>query len=228
MTVTRWRFAALTWALLLTLVGNADGATREEALAIAKQYAEHSWEATERNVLHGTDKSGISVRTPNRAPGDGRDGLWVAGQANVGMPYKWGGFDSLQSFEAGIRAGKAAGDLYNLEKRKKGGAAVSAAAVGIDCSGFISRCWQLRKKESTHTLPSLCRALASPAELRPADIMNTRGGHVLLFAEWLDREKTRALFYEAEPFSKVISSERQIDEMIAAGYQPLRFRRFAD
>jgi hypothetical protein len=40
----------------------------------------------------------------------------------VGLPYKWGGFDTIASFEEGLRAGKAAGDLYNAEKRRKEGA----------------------------------------------------------------------------------------------------------
>ena len=43
--------------------------------------------------------------------------------------------------------------------------------------------------------------------------------------KWLDTEKKRALFYEAAPFSKTLASERDIAEMTAAGYQPLRYRR---
>ena len=54
--------------------------------------------------------------------------------------------------------------------------------------------------------------------------MNQPNGHVLLFVKWLDAEKKRAVFYEAAPFSKTLASERDVNEMTAAGYQPLRYR----
>ena len=62
-----------------------------------------------------------------------------------------------------MRAGKAAGDLYNPGKRIKGDAAVSEEAVGLDCSGFVSRCWKLPKKYGTGMLPNLCQLLGGPA-----------------------------------------------------------------
>ena len=39
--------------------------------------------------------------------------------------YKWGGLDTPESFDAGIRAGKAAGDVYTCEKRRLDGDGVS-------------------------------------------------------------------------------------------------------
>ena len=48
--------------------------------------------------------------------------------------------------------------------------------------------------------------------------MNTEGGHVRLFAEWLDETKTKALFYEAEPFSKVIAQQYDVTSMLNDGY----------
>lgn len=230
------RFAvSFTIALLCLLTApaaiQAEPVSRNEALRIADAFARHSWKATARNVLHGLDPARIEVHTPDRSAAStvaDDTGLWKVGAGNVGMPYKWGGFDSLESFARGIRAGKAAGDLYSAEKRRKGGAAVSAQAVGIDCSGFVSRCWKLSQKYATSTLPGICTPLRSVAELKPADIMNQPGGHVLLFARWLDDSKTRALFYEAEPFSKVVASEQDVPALAASGYRPLRFRGIRD
>ncbi|HMH04224.1 MAG TPA: hypothetical protein VK556_08500, partial [Candidatus Udaeobacter sp.] len=85
--------------------------------------------------------------------------------------------------------------------------------------------WKLTTRHSTYSLPSICEKLSSPAKLEPADIMNQPNGHVVLFVKWLDAEKKRAQFYEAAPFSKTLASERDISEMTAAGYQPLRYRR---
>jgi len=58
--------------------------------------------------------------------------------------------------------------------------------------------------------------------------MNASGGHVILFAKWLGEEKTRALFYEAEPFSKVIASEKSIADLQASGFRPMRYRQIRD
>ena len=105
---------------------------------------------------------------------------------------------------------------------------MSGDAVGIDCSGFISRCWKLPNKHSTSMLFEISRKLASPADLQPGDIMNTAEGHVLLFAKWTGPQKTQAVFYEAAPFSKTLASERDVNEMAASGYQPLRYLKIRD
>src|SRR5438067_6052453 len=121
----------------------AEPLTRNEALQIAEAFAQHRWDATAKNIRHGLDSAHVEIHTPNvdaTQPGTNDASHWTPGASNVGVPYKWGGFDTLESFDAGIKAGKAAGDLYTPEKRRHGGAAVSAEAVGIDCSGFISRC----------------------------------------------------------------------------------------
>ena len=220
-------FHQILAAALLCFPGMAaaDSVTRSQALATAAAYAEYRWLPSAANVLHGPDRAGIPVSTPDRSADNPE--LWQAGESAVGVPYKWGGFDTLESFERGIRAGKAGGDLYNMEKRRKGGAAVSSQAVGVDCSGFISRCWRLPKKHATSTLPGVCITLRSSA-LQPGDVLNQPNGHVVLFVKWLDVGQTRAQFYEAEPFSKVLSSERNVPELIAAGYVPLRYREMRD
>src|SRR5205814_9145160 len=65
--------------------------------------------------------------------------------------------------------------VYTDAKRKGGGKTISGDAVGIDCSGFICRCWKLTTRHSTESLPSICEKLSSPAELKPGDIMNGAG-----------------------------------------------------
>ena len=226
------RLQLISLAILVGFVApvRADALTRAEALKVAETFVLHRWTAGAANVRHGKDSAGIELHTPDRAGGHGDPAgdCWEAGAQNTGMAYKWGGFDTPASYDAGLRKGKAAGDVYTAEKRRKGGAAVSGDAVGIDCSGFISRCWKLPQKHSTSTLASLCQRLASAEALRPADVMNTAGGHVLLFVRWLDEEKTRALFYEAAPFSKTRATERSVASMVGEGYVPLRYRLITD
>ncbi len=95
-----------------------------------------------RNILHGPDANGVEVNTPDVSykPPSGRDGWWVPGAVNKGIPYKWGGFDDPESFDQGVANGLAAGDAATPAKRKADNAAVSAHAAGVDCSGFVSRC----------------------------------------------------------------------------------------
>lgn len=204
--------------------------SRGEVLRIAESYVNHRWTAGAGNIRHGKDASGVEIHTPDRAGGRTQpiEAGWTAETENIGVPYKWGGFDSLARFDAGIKNNKAGGDVYTAEKRRLGGAAVSSAAVGIDCSGFISRCWNLSNKHSTSMLFGICDKLGSPGELLPGDIMNTAEGHVLLFVKWMDTDKTRALFYEAAPFSKTMASEHDVSAMASSGYQPLRYRRIRD
>ena len=204
----------------------AQSAMRAESLKIAESFIQHRWQSSAKNVRHGKDADGIEVHTPDRNGGHGSPpgDCWVPDAENIGVAYKWGGNDGPKSFSAGIRAGKAGGDVYTVEKRRRGGKAVSADAVGVDCSGFINHCWKLTARYSTNSLPSICQKLSSPAALEPADIMNQPNGHVLLFVKWLDGEKRRAVFYEAAPFSKTRAAERNVNEMTAAGYRPLRYR----
>ncbi len=222
----RFLFTTFLISLLGGALASAAALTRAEALAIAASYADYRWQPTAQNVRHGPDADGVVVHTPDQSTGN--PDLWEAGKPSKGMPYKWGGFDTLESFERGVRAGKGAGDLYNADKRRLGGKAVSGSCVGLDCSGFISRCWRLDEKQSTSSLEGLCVKLHSLGELRPGDVLNAIGGHVVLFVKWLDDTQTRFLCYEAEPFSRVRASERDAAAMVSIGYAPLRYRKIVD
>lgn len=204
----------------------AHAITREEALRTAESYLQCHWQALAKNLRHGKDARGIDVQTPDR---DGNhcsplSSCWLVGAENVGVAYKWGGYDTPATFLRGVDSGKAAGDIYTAEKRRLDDGGVSDDAVGVDCSGFVCRSWKTAKRYSTATLADVCRKLPSVSELQPADAMNQPGGHVLLFVKWLDAEKTRALFYEAAPFSKTLASEHAVKQMVADGFVPLRYR----
>jgi hypothetical protein len=220
--------------LFLTLLPGAcagprgGGITRGECLAIAEQYRTHRWLPSERNVMHGPDAEGIRVDTPDaghRVAGSFA-GWWVPGQWNEGVPYQWGGFAMPEEFDRDVTAGKAAGDIYTAEKRRLLDAAVSRQATGIDCSGFISRCWRLPRSYSTRELQTICTPLASWEELRPGDVLNTWNAHVMLFAGWADAERTRLVVYEAgyPPHWLVVRREAGTAELQRKGFMPLRYR----
>jgi len=85
--------------------------TRSEVVAIAERYVSHEWTPAAQNAFHGVDAEGIRVDTPDALfQGEKEErGWWIADQRNVGFPYKWGGFDTPEEFDRGLREGKYAG-----------------------------------------------------------------------------------------------------------------------
>jgi hypothetical protein len=202
--------------------------TRSEAIHTAASYVTHEWTAKPANVFHGQDQEGIHVDTPDIAfqPAEGDKGWWLTEGKNVGIPYKWGGFDTPEEFDAGVREGRFAGDIYSAEKRRLLDDAVSKHSVGIDCSGFVSRCWNLPRSFSTRELPDLCDPLPDLAQLKPGDIFNIHNKHVRLFAGWADAAHTRIKVYEAGV--RVALNEYVLQTMLDEGYAAWRYRGIRD
>jgi cell wall-associated NlpC family hydrolase len=201
---------------------------RSEAIHTAEAYRTHRWMAGAENVLHAPDADGIRVDTPDigyRRPG-AVPGWWVPGQWNEGVPYQWGGFSALGEFDTGVARGLAAGDVYTLEKRALLEDGVSRHAVGIDCSGFISRCWKLPRPFSTREMHTICERLPSWDALLPGDILNTYNAHCLLFAGWADEARSRMWAYETgiPPHWKVIRHRPDTRGLRDKGFVPLRYR----
>ncbi len=220
-------------ALGLSACSTIGTVSRAEALRIAETYRSHLWTATERNRYHGLDPDGIPVNTPDHTwrAGEKGAGYWIPNQVNKGIPYQWGGFVSIDDFERGLRQGKAAGDVYTAFKREHLRAAVSRYAVGIDCSGLISRCWRLGRHYSTRELPSLCKPIRF-ADLKPGDIINAHNHHVVLFAAWYDPRREWLLAYQSgtESSHKVVLSLIESSDFTSpgSGYVPLRYKRIRD
>lgn len=97
-------------------------------------------------------------------------------------------------------------------------------SCGIDCSGFVSRCWNLPRPYSTNQLPKICDPLASWDDLRAGDILLNHK-HVVLFVKWTVPGKEIAA-YEAGPFPvwKVSACGLIITKLKEHGYSPWRYR----
>jgi hypothetical protein len=214
----------------LTIPGPAPTARREEAVGTAYTYSRVEWQPQERHQKHGRDGNGVLVHTPDKTLSDHgfSNGWWQTGKVARGVPYQWGGFDTPQQFLASLGRGEAAGDISTPEKRRLGDAATSKEACGIDCSGFVSRCWRLSRPYSTQELPSICDKLQSWDELKPGDILlNDR--HVVIFARWAT-PGTSIYAYEAGPLPvwRVNAAEIRKDFLLERGYQPWRYRKIRD
>ena len=160
--------------------------TRQKIIKQAKAYVNYKFYVGRNNL---TRSSGIYdynrnkwVITPMR-----RTGYYK------GVPYKWGGDDSLGRFKQGLQSGKKAGDKCTAKNRKcRGQYFGSSKAVGVDCSGFISRVWNVYGKYGTRNLPNISIRLRSKHDLQAGDILNKKG-HVRLFSH-----KSRGRFYVYE------------------------------
>jgi len=202
--------------------------TPQEALAIAQQLANHPWQPFSSNIKHGNDKAGIWVNTPDisHEPGHKRQGWWVPGEVNTGIPYKWGGFDDPASFDRAISNGLAGGDVATPEKRRADSAAVSVQAAGVDCSGFVSRCLKLPTVHDTTQLPAVCRPLMAWSNLRAGDVLNIPHRHVILCAGWSNPDHSWLYYYETgggPDYWKPGLKQAPLEKLVALGYQPLRY-----
>ncbi len=140
-----------------------------DALSVAQNYSQLYWNCTSANLTNGIvyDDQGYPVRTPD----------WVTAGENQHVPYKWGGFENIEMFEYGLQILKYAGDNYTSK------CCGSDAAVGVDCSGFVSRCWNLPKHYSTSMMDdALTKPYMNWSDLQPADAVH-KVGHVRLMVK---------------------------------------------
>ncbi len=189
---------------------------RAKVLEIAERYKTHRWVASERHVFHGVDPKGVRVDTPDS--GYRKGGFKTDGSQNVGIPYQWGGFSSIEEFDAGLKTGAYAGHLP-----RRGSSGASKRAVGVDCSGFVSRCWSLPSKQSTRSLGRICFRLASPADLLPGDVMNAFDKHVVMFKSFVGDNKKKARIIEAAS-GGVAERIADLEKLTKAGFIPMRYQ----
>jgi len=138
--------------------------TRAEILKRAEEYVMHKYYCNSSNLAPNgaTAKDGDVVKTP----------AWLRLGWDARIPYKWGGFNTIHGFDTYLKKGFYAGDIDT-----KG---VSSYAVGVDCSGFVSRCWNLYYHSSTRDMPNITTPYKSWDALKPGDAIH-KIGHVRLF-----------------------------------------------
>ncbi|RLD51547.1 MAG: hypothetical protein DRI94_05730 [Bacteroidetes bacterium] len=140
--------------------------TDVQVLSNAQTYLNHTWTATANNIAVDENCSGNIVNTPP----------WVQLGSNTSIPYCWGGFLSLDDFDYYLTQGSSAGD-----DNTDGGWAGAGCAVGLDCSGYVSRCYGLSTHYSTSMMDSYTSIFGhhnSYNDLRNGDIVNYPSHHV--------------------------------------------------
>lgn len=90
-------------------------------------------------------------------------GAFIAGRQYTGEAYRFGGNDHWAAF------------LYKVEVLKLR----PRQEAGIDCSAFVSKCWNFPFRPTTHTLPDVSAPIPR-SKLRTGDILNKIGSHTVL------------------------------------------------
>ncbi len=140
---------------------------RDEAVETGATYVDLIWTASATNLTDGeiSDPDGHPVETPT----------WVQVGQNQRMVYQWGGFSTITGFVNGLANGKYAGDMATEYP--------SAYAVGVDCSGFVCRTWNMPQHYSTwmmsNTQPLITQPMSSWNDVSPGDAIH-KVGHVRL------------------------------------------------
>ena len=197
-----------------------DNSWGESVIKKALQYANHTWTACEQNLLHGVDPDGRRVDTPDVTwQGEYLDcGWWRIGEVNTGIPYGWGRASTIEEFDAGIKEGKLAGNVPEDKKQP-----VSYHAVGVDCSGLLTICWELPDKIATRDIPKYADVVDSLPDIRQGDIFAKIGSHTMFFIEFASADMTEALIVDATRSTGKVSV-RKIDvaELLKNGYRIYR------
>jgi len=154
---------------------NGAALTRAGILATAEAYRTTKWLVSPANYRAGAvsacvPPSGKLWKRPGSVEGQ-------LGKQVEGIPYNWGGDDTLSQFMARIAQNAAGGNVCTCRSQYN---CVDSKAAGVDCSGFVSRAWNTRRY-TTVSLMQIARRLPSYKELKPGDALNKPNSHVRLF-----------------------------------------------
>lgn len=118
---------------------------------------------------------------------------YQVGQTYTGMAYEWGGWDTTPLFLTNLANGLRAGSHSDNDCIPWGD---PPWATGEDCSGLVSRAWQLPYKHSTSMFPDICDTIPMDS-LQPGDILDWPGHHSVIFHRWLNNARTHLYVFQA-------------------------------
>jgi hypothetical protein len=157
--------------LLFFSVNGFSQITDTQVILNANSYLEHSWIAVSDNIWDNESCGGKIVNTPS----------WVNVGNHSSLPYCWGGNSTLEEFDYFLTLGRSAGD----NNTNVGYGAEPNCSVGVDCSGFVSRCYGLSTHYSTSMLNSnsLFGHHNSYNDLIDGDFINKPGAHTRMVTQ---------------------------------------------
>jgi len=192
-------------AILLFSV-SLSGLERGAAILIGDTYTREHWSCSAANTT-GASQSCPSAYSSFYSVGD-----------YIGVPYKWGGFDSMDQFRDKISQGYGAGS-YSSD-------GVLSCITGVDCSGYVSRCWEQTSKYGTSTIHGISDELGSTDDMKKADAFNKAGSHIVML-NYYHRDGSPVIMEAAGgSFRKALF--RKATWTYLNGYKPIRYENIED
>ena len=153
---------------------------------------------------------------------------YQVGHTYHGVAYEYGGWDDPQRFLYKLSQGLRAGSHSDNDCITYGGD--PSWATGQDCSGFVSRVWQLHYKHSTRMLPNITYPISYDS-LKMGDAVNHPGHHVVLFYHWVDLAHTRFYIFQAtdrRPNPSTTGLDLRYVSHYRNSYTPIRYPELVD
>jgi hypothetical protein len=158
---------------------------RQTANNTANNYYSHAWYCQQSN--YNTCTQYICNPPPNQnqcAWYTSQRPAYITGLGWYGwLPYNWGGWVTVSGFDADIAAGKTAGNTSPAK--------VMSCPTGVDCSGFIQRCWNIndyKRDDSGLTLFCTNNVILDPNNPPPwmnrSDMYRLQGAHVRMHDQY--------------------------------------------
>jgi hypothetical protein len=163
--------------------------SRVDMRSTMNAYRDHAWTPQDRNLRNPCDtqivpgwpidcpKKDRFVRPPQfvRKP---------YGSPQIGIPYDWGGTDTIDGFDRktadGYVAGNIGGTFWSDDNRR--------VTTGVDCSGLLANVWKLGRHISTSELETVSVPLRDFVDMRLGDIFLLAGKHVMLYREQVSED----------------------------------------
>lgn len=156
-----------------------------------------------------------------------------------GIPYNWGGQDSLDSSSVGASwtnfLDSVSKGAYTGNVNTTAGYGLMPGVAGIDCSGFVQAVFNVPgQKLSTYSMFDNYFAKINLNQLKSMDILDRPGDHVLIFDRWGTLNGISGAFtYEStwdQAFGGIQGTKRYFVTMddINNGYIPGRYINLSD
>jgi hypothetical protein len=158
--------------------------TRAEYVAAMDAYRDETWTLTDKNrrsPCEGVVVAGIPMSCPHQ-----RLFVWPPREVKQpypnpmkGLPYDWGGADSIDEFKKKLELGYVAGNIGDTFWAD----GAERVTTGVDCSGFVSNVWKLGPHVPTRRLDEFTTPVAELNKMRVGDALLLAGVHVVLYRE---------------------------------------------
>jgi cell wall-associated NlpC family hydrolase len=126
------------------------------------------------STADATAKQNAGAQCSGASPGTGYECI-------RSVPYDWGGADTVASYRTAMNKGLQAGDIdiKNPVATDTTAAGIESCSHGTDCSGFVSRAWDLKTfynvtRATTSTLGKYSTSISNGAKSHPGCVLGVK------------------------------------------------------